>query len=81
MPSAESGFECRIDQWLKARGETASRRFVKKVAAMIADRQLSMSDADLERVFMVADPTPPAAFREIARNDKAAARRLGLALA
>lgn len=30
------------------------------------------------RVFNMPDPTPPRAFRDIRRNDLAAARRLGL---
>lgn len=80
MPTL-TAYENRIAAYAAEHHHSVSRGQVKRIARDLYERQTRMSDVDLERVFMVADPTPPAAFREITRNDRAAARRLGLAVA
>lgn len=80
MPTL-TAYENRIATYAAENNHSVSRGQVKRIARDLYERQTRMSDTDLERVFMVADPTPPTAFREIARNDRAAARRLGLVAA
>lgn len=43
------------------------KRNAKTIARALFERQARMSDEDLERIFMHADPVPPEAIRNIER--------------
>jgi len=76
-----TAYQKRVAEYAAERGIDVSRTVMQGIAKGLHRRQARMSDVDLERVFMRADPTPPAAFRNIAANDRAAAQRLGLVAA
>lgn len=77
--STLTAYENRIAEYVAERDLDASRGQVKRLARTLHERQARMWDEDLERVFNHPDPTPFAAFDSIRTNDRAAARRLGLA--
>ena len=73
-------YEHRISDGADADHQYLSRGQVKRLARSYYERQMRMADvdADLRILGYVSDPTPTQAVRNLA-NDRAAARRLGLA--
>ena len=68
MPTL-TAYENRVLAFRDERFPHAGKRTAKTIARMLYERQARMTDLDLEKFFMHADPTP----RQAIRNMEAAA--------
>ena len=71
MPETETtltGYKNRIRQYSTQHGHQIGERTIKTVARRLHERQVRMSDLDLERILMYSDPTPRDAIRNIERQ-------------
>lgn len=64
MPTL-TAYENRVLAFRDERFPTAGKRTAKTIARMLFERQARMTDLDLEKFFMHADPTPAEAIRNI----------------
>lgn len=81
MPTL-AAWEGRIRAHSEAHRLCLTRTEVRRAAKHFSRRQEDTLDLDrdLRILGIISDPTPREALREITDNDKAAARRLGLAV-
>lgn len=64
MPTL-TAYENRVLEFRDARFPTAGKRTAKTIARMLHERQARMTDLDLEKFFMHADPTARDAIRNV----------------
>lgn len=67
MPTL-TGYENRVLAFRDERYPHIGKRTAKTIARMLFERQARMTDLDLEKFFMHADPTPRDAIRNIERS-------------
>lgn len=70
MPTL-TAYENRVLEYRDAEHPSTGKRIAKTIARMLFERQARMSNEDLERIFMHADPTPKEAIRNIEREEVA----------
>lgn len=78
--STLAGWENRVRAHSEEHRLCLSRTEIRRAAKHFArrvDAEIDI-DRDLRNLGIISDPTPREAFKEISRNDVAAARRLGL---
>lgn len=64
MPTL-TGYENRVLAFRDERYPHIGKRTAKTIARMLHERQARMTDLDLEKLFMHADPTPAEAIRNL----------------
>ncbi len=90
MPTTQTGWEKRVEEVVAEKRIDLARFQARKLAKKMQQMFDDYTDLDAHTEICayakknggtMSDPTPREAFREISRNDRAAARRLGLVAA